>query len=69
MRKKNQNFGVELVVVENQTQVLIDKKQIGYVAPADCGFVGYFGQQAVINQAKTQDEAIEAILASFNLYQ
>ena len=52
MRKKNQNFGVELVVVENQTQVLIDKKQIGYVAPADRGFVGYFGQQAVMNMIR-----------------
>ncbi len=69
MRKKNQNFSVDLVVVDDQTQVHIDNKQIGYVAPADRGYVGYFGKQVVINQAKTQDEAIEAILASFNLYQ
>lgn len=69
MRKKNQNFSVDLVVVDDQTQVHIDNKQIGYVAPTDRGYVGYFGKQAVINQAKTQDEAIEAILASFNLYQ
>jgi len=69
MRKKNQNFSVDLVVVTDQTQVMIDNKQVGYIEKADRGFVGYFGQQAVINQAKTQDEALQAILASFNLYQ
>ncbi|AFS39771.1 MAG: DUF2969 family protein [Leuconostoc gelidum] len=69
MRKKNQNFSVDLVVVKDQTQVMIDSKQVGYIEKADRGFVGYFGQQAVINQAKTQDEALQAILASFNLYQ
>ncbi|CAM3039267.1 MULTISPECIES: DUF2969 family protein [Leuconostoc] len=69
MRKKNQNFSVDLVVVTDQTQVMIDNKQVGYIEKADRGFVGYFGQQAVINQAKTQDDALQAILASFNLYQ
>ena len=68
MRKKNQNFSVDLVVVKDQTQVMIDSKQVGYIEKADRGFVGYFGQQAVINQAKTQDEALQVILASFNLY-
>ena len=48
---------------------MIDNKQVGYIEKADRGFVGYFGQQAVINQAKTQDDALQAILASFNLYQ
>ena len=69
MRKKNQNFSVDLVVVTDQTQVMIDNKQVGYIEKADRGFAGYFGQQAVINQAKTQDDALQAILASFNLYQ
>ncbi|WP_220740792.1 DUF2969 family protein [Leuconostoc miyukkimchii] len=69
MRKKNQNFGVDLVEAKNQTQVLVDSKQVGYIEKAERGFVGYFGQQAVINQAKTQDDALQAILASFNLYQ
>ena len=69
MRKKNQNFSVDLVVVTDQTQVMIDNKQVGYIEKADRVFVGYFGQQAVINQAKTQDDALQAILASFNLYQ
>lgn len=69
MRKKNQNFDVEIVVEDNQTQVLINQKQVGYIQKADRGFVGYFGQQAIINQAKTQDEALQAVLASFNLYQ
>ncbi|MGX7052237.1 DUF2969 family protein [Leuconostoc palmae] len=69
MRKKNQNFGVELIDIDGQTQVMIDNKQIGHVEVSDRGFSGYFGKQAVINQAKTQDEAIQAILASFNLYQ
>ncbi|MGY3742757.1 DUF2969 family protein [Leuconostoc inhae] len=69
MRKKNQNFSVDLTVVADQTQVMIDNKQVGYIEKAERGFVGYFGQQAVINQAKTQDEALQAILASFNLYQ
>lgn len=69
MRKKNQNFNVELIDNDGQTQVLIDSKQIGYVIASDRGFSGYFGKQAVINQAKTQDEAIQAVLSSFNLYQ
>ncbi|MEX0380081.1 DUF2969 family protein [Leuconostoc sp. MS02] len=69
MRKKNQNFNVDLVAIDNQTQVMIDSKQVGYIEKAERGFVGYFGQQAVVNQAKTQDEALQAILASFNLYQ
>ncbi|AFT82302.1 DUF2969 domain-containing protein [Leuconostoc carnosum] len=69
MRKKNQNFDVEIVEEDNQTQVLINQKQVGYIQKADRGFVGYFGQQAIINQAKTQDEALQAVLASFNLYQ
>ncbi|GMA69690.1 hypothetical protein GCM10025879_09360 [Leuconostoc litchii] len=67
MRKKNQNFDVELVAKDQQVQVLVDKKQIGYIQKADRGFVGVFGQQAVINQAKDEDEALQAILASFNL--
>ena len=67
MRKKNQNFDVEIVEEDNQTQVLINQKQVGYIQKADRGFVGYFGQQAIINQAKTQDEALQAVLASFNL--
>ncbi|CAM3177699.1 DUF2969 family protein [Leuconostoc rapi] len=69
MRKKNQNFGVELVEDNQQIQVLIDNKPIGHIEKAERGFVGYFGQQAVINQAKNQDDALQAILASFNLYQ
>ncbi|MGX4592538.1 DUF2969 family protein [Leuconostoc sp. JNUCC 76] len=67
MRRKNQNFDVEVVVKDQQTQVLVDKKQIGYIEKADRGFVGFFGQQAIINQAKDEDEALQAILASFNL--
>ncbi|ADG40486.1 MULTISPECIES: DUF2969 family protein [Leuconostoc] len=69
MRKKNQNFDVDLVEGDKQIQVLVDKKPVGHIEQADRGFVGYFGQQAVINQAKNQDEALQAILASFNLYQ
>ncbi|MCM6831195.1 DUF2969 family protein [Leuconostoc mesenteroides] len=67
MRRKNQNFDVELIVNDQQTQVLVDKKQIGYIEKADRGFVGFFGQQAIINQAKDEAEALKAILASFNL--
>ncbi|ABJ61388.1 DUF2969 family protein [Leuconostoc mesenteroides] len=67
MRRKNQNFDVELIVNDQQTQVLVDKKQIGYIEKADRGFVGFFGQQAIINQAKDEAEALQAILASFNL--
>lgn len=69
MRKKNQNFEVDLVEDNQQIKVLIDNKQIGHIEKAERGFVGYFGKQAVINQAKSQDEALQAILASFNLYQ
>ena len=40
-----------------------------YIEKTTRGFAGYFGKQAVINQAKDEDEALQAILASFNLYQ
>ncbi len=49
--------------------MLVDSKEIGYIEKTTRGFAGYFGKQAVINQAKDEDEALQAILASFNLYQ
>lgn len=69
MSKKNQSFGVDLVETDGRTPVLVDNKEIGYIEKTTRGFAGYFGKQAVINQAKDEDEALQAILASFNLHQ
>ena len=64
MRKKNQNFSVDLVEQDQQLQVLVD----GYIEKSARGFNGVFGKQTVINQAKSQDQALQEILASYNLY-
>ncbi len=59
---------MDLVEQDQQLQVLVDGEMIGYIEKSARGFNGVFGKQTVINQAKSQDQALQEILASYNLY-
>ncbi|WEV54747.1 DUF2969 family protein [Leuconostocaceae bacterium ESL0723] len=68
MSKRSQNFEVALKDLDDQVQVLVADQQIGRIETGTQGFVGYVGDQVVVAQAKSTDEALQAILASFNLH-
>jgi hypothetical protein len=69
MRKKNQNVQVDLVANGDQLDVVVAQQgAIGFIYNVEGQFVAKFGQQPV-GTFKTQDEALEAIIATYNLYQ
>ncbi|CAK1234262.1 MULTISPECIES: DUF2969 family protein [Fructobacillus] len=68
MSKKNQSFGVSLVTKDDEIQVLVDDQPIGKIEQNQGSYTGVLGKQVVIASAQSTDEALQAILASFNLY-
>ncbi|CAK1222475.1 DUF2969 family protein [Fructobacillus cardui] len=68
MSKKNQSFGVSLVTKDDEIQVLVDDQLVGKIEQNQGGYTGVLGKQVVIASAQSTDEALQAILASFNLY-
>ncbi|MDF7627548.1 DUF2969 family protein [Lactobacillaceae bacterium L1_55_11] len=68
MSKRSQNFEVALKDLDDQVQVMVADQKIGRIETGTQGFVGYVGDQVVVAQAKSTDEALQAILASFNLH-
>ncbi|CAH1857326.1 DUF2969 family protein [Convivina intestini] len=68
MSKKNQNFTVTLSDEENQTQVKVNDNLVGIIQKNGDIFVGFVGEQRVISSAASVEEALNAILANYNLY-
>ncbi|CAK8054781.1 DUF2969 family protein [Eupransor demetentiae] len=68
MSKKSQSYQVKLNPQEDLVEVLINDELIGTIQEEAGLYSGLIGDQSVINSAKSVDEALQAILASFNLY-
>lgn len=68
MSKKNQSFAVSLKNEDDLVKVFVDDQEIGQIEENQGTFVGTLGKQVVIASAQSEDEALQAMLASYNLY-
>ncbi|CAK1242188.1 DUF2969 family protein [Fructobacillus fructosus] len=68
MSKKNQSFAVSLKNEDKLLKVFVDDQEIGQIEENQGSFVGTLGKQVVIAAAQSEDEALQTMLASYNLY-
>ncbi|MDD9138570.1 MULTISPECIES: DUF2969 family protein [Fructobacillus] len=68
MSKKNQSFAVSLKKEGDLVKVFVDEREIGQIEENQGTFAGTLGKQVVIASAQSEDEALQAMLASYNLY-
>lgn len=68
MSKKNQSFAVSLKNEDDLVKVFVDDQEIGQIEENQGTFVGTLGKQVVIASAQSENEALQTMLASYNLY-
>ncbi|MDF7637401.1 DUF2969 family protein [Leuconostocaceae bacterium ESL0958] len=68
MSKKNQSFTVTLENDQDAVMVLVNEKPIGQIQQQANAYSGLLGQDVVISMARSEEEALQAILAAYNLY-
>ncbi|MBS9337297.1 DUF2969 family protein [Fructobacillus parabroussonetiae] len=68
MSKKNQSFAVSLKQEDDLTKVFVEEREVGQIEKNQGVFVGTLGKQVVIASAQSEDEALQAMLAAYNLY-
>ncbi|MCO0832667.1 DUF2969 domain-containing protein [Fructobacillus sp. W13] len=68
MSKKNQSFAVSLKKANDQVQVFVDDREIGLIEESQGAYKATLGKQVVIASAQSEDEALQALLSSYNLY-